>query len=413
MRFIWNAAEKDLRRHLRDPFALLLWLAIPLLFGGLMTLVMSGSGGPPPVAHLLVADEDGGNLSALLVRAFGQGGAGQFLLVEDVKQDEGRARIADGKASALLVIPEGFVNAVLQERATILLLVTNPSQTILPQMVEEGLEMLVDGVFYLHRVAGPEIRELVSGPPQGRRNFSNQDIARLSVSINQIVERLEKHLFPPVITLDTSLDKPSPALQIKPVGLFLPSILFMALLFMADALSTDIWRERDQGTLRRAACTPSSLATLLAGKVVAGGCVILGSALVVIAAGMVYLGLSFWKLPLAVGWSTCAGVVFMLLLVAIQLHASSQRAGSMLANCLTFPLLFIGGCMFPFEMMPDWMAAVGRLTPNGWAIEQLKAVLFDRPASGSLPVAFLAVLAVGAALFLISERRLRLRFVRS
>src|SRR5207249_1370307 len=60
--FIWNAAEKDLRRHLRDPIAFLVWLGIPLMIGGILSLVLGGSDRPPTV-HVLVADEDGGVFS--------------------------------------------------------------------------------------------------------------------------------------------------------------------------------------------------------------------------------------------------------------------------------------------------------------------------------------------------------------
>src|SRR5207248_2566150 len=108
---LWNAAEKDLRRQLRDPLALFIWLIIPLLTGGLMALVMGGFDDSPPTAHLLVADEDGGALSGLLGRAFGQARPGSFLRVEEVARDEGRRRISRGEATALLVIPQGFGDA--------------------------------------------------------------------------------------------------------------------------------------------------------------------------------------------------------------------------------------------------------------------------------------------------------------
>ena len=47
MRATWNAAEKDLRRYVRDPLALLLWLGIPLIVGGLVSVVIGGSSEKP------------------------------------------------------------------------------------------------------------------------------------------------------------------------------------------------------------------------------------------------------------------------------------------------------------------------------------------------------------------------------
>ena len=152
MRATWNAAEKDLRRYVRDPLALLFWLGIPLIVGGLVSVVIGGSSEKPPTAHLLVADEDGNWISDLLAHAFGQSEQGRFLQIENVGQEEGRARIGRGEATALLVIPKGFLTALLKEEPTQLLLVTNPSQQILPQMIEESLKLVAEGTFYAHRL---------------------------------------------------------------------------------------------------------------------------------------------------------------------------------------------------------------------------------------------------------------------
>ena len=61
----------------------------------------------------------------------------------------------------------GFSDAVLREQPTTLLLLTNPAQRILPRIVEEGLAIVADGTFYVHRVLGPELREIVRGLFQG------------------------------------------------------------------------------------------------------------------------------------------------------------------------------------------------------------------------------------------------------
>lgn len=413
MRFVLNAAEKDLRRYLRDPLALVLWLGIPLLVGTLISLVTGGSESSPPSAHLLVADEDGAVLSGLLARAFGKDKQGQLLRVEAVKNDEGLARIGRGEATALLVIPDGFGDAVLNERPTKLLLVTNPAQSILPEILQEVLEILADGAFYLHRVIGPELKEIVKGPPKGDLTLSDDAVARISVSFNEIVKRLQKYLAPPVIDVELSADQAANGGQVSPTKLFLPGVLFMALVFMAEGLSADVWRERDLGTLRRAACTPAAVVTLLGGKLLAGSIVILGSTLAALVAGILYLNMPLLNLPLALVWGTLSGVVLLLLFTAIQLHASSQRAGSVLANSLVMPLLFVGGSFFPFEMMPDWMAALGRWTPNGWALQHLKDILFGRETFPALVAASISLLLIAVVLFLITERRMRRVFIRS
>ena len=43
MRFLRASIVKDLRRRLADPAAQLLWIGLPVIFGGLMSLVSGDS----------------------------------------------------------------------------------------------------------------------------------------------------------------------------------------------------------------------------------------------------------------------------------------------------------------------------------------------------------------------------------
>jgi len=57
--------------------------------------------------------------------------------------------------------------------------------------------------------------------------------------------------------------------------------------------------------------------------------------------------------------------------------------------------------------MPEWMAAVGRLTPNGWALEQLKAIVLGETNIRLLTVHFVLLLIASGILFTVSGWRLR------
>jgi len=407
MRAICNAANKDLRRYARDPLALLLWLGIPLIVGGMVSAVISGSDDKPPTIHLLIADEDGGRIGVLATRAFGSSDQGRFLQTENVALEEGRTRIGRGEATALLLIPKGFTNAVLNEEPTTLLLITNPSQQILPQMVEESLKLAADGTFYLHRLLGPQLHAITEQALQGDPNLTREEVSRISVAITEVVQRIEKRLFPPVINVESSVDQEPAGKQPNLGALYLPGIVLMALIFMAEGLSEDLWHERSAGTLRRSACTPTSLGALLRGKLLAGSLVILASNLVVLLVGQLYYGLPLSRLPLAALWATLSGLAMLLLFITIQLHSSTQRAGSILTNSIIMPLLFLGGSFFPFEVMPQWMATLGRWTPNGWALAHLKAILFGRESLAALTVASVGLLVFGVVLLLLGERWLR------
>jgi ABC-type multidrug transport system permease subunit len=108
-----------------------------------------------------------------------------------------------------------------------------------------------------------------------------------------------------------------------------------------------------------------------------------------------------------------AGTVLTAMMMLIQLFATSQRAGGLLTNVVLFPMLMIGGAFFPFEAMPAWMSAIGKKTPNGWALEQLKSLLAGKGDATSIALAFALLLAVGAVLTALCSHRLRHGFAQA
>jgi hypothetical protein len=57
--------------------------------------------------------------------------------------------------------------------------------------------------------------------------------------------------------------------------------------------------------------------------------------------------------------------------------------------------------------MPGWLAAAGRLTPNGWALSELSAILRGEAEPRAVALAFCVVLAAGAITFGLAAHRLR------
>ena len=413
MRFVWDTAVKDWRRYRRDPTAFLMWIGIPLIIGSLIMMVSGGRSGPKPQAHVLVVDEDDSFVSGVLVGALSQDAMGGLINAESVEREDGEKRIRKGKATALLIIPPGFGNAVLKEQPTTLELLTNPSERILPGIVEESLTILVDALFYVHRLIGEDLKTFAEGPPKGANTFSDPRIGEFSVKVNRLADRLATYLSPPLIKVES----PAPEIaeeekedEVSYALVFLPGILFMSLLFMAQGLSADLWVERNKKTLRRVVVSPQNVLFFLSGKLLSGLGMMFVVCLITLPIGFWYFGLSPKIFPLAVVWTVFSGGVLTVMLMLIQLHASNQRAAGVLSMAIIFPLMMVGGSFFPFEAMPPAMAAVGRLTPNGWALDQLKAILLGRMELGTLARVFAGLLAAGAVLFLWSARRLRSGF---
>ena len=404
MRFIWISALKDLRILRHDPFSVITWIGIPLCIGLLIQLVFGGSGAKPQ-GLLLVADCDKTIASNMLTGSFSNEPLKKMLTVEKVDLPTGRARIDRGDGSALLVIPAGLQDAFLNNRPYHLQLFTNAGQRILPKIVEESLRGMVDGAFYLQRVAGDQLRGLA-----GQRTPSDDEVSRGSVQANHLAQDMRQFLSPPLIELETTIVQEKKR-SAGTGDFFFPNMIFMGLLLVGNGLSRDIWKERARGTLRRLAVSPSPVAAFLAGRLLMVSLIFCAVAIAAVTAAKYLAGVHVANMAAAALWAALAGTVFYSLLLPIAVYSTDPRRADVRGNLLVFPLAMVGGCFFPFEVMPDWMARIGRWTPNGMAVVQFKDILAGSVNPAHFALVFAALAAAGLLAFLFSLRGLRGEFL--
>ncbi len=408
MRFLLLSARKDLLRIRRDPFGLLTWLGIPMLIGLLMVTIFGRSGqSRAPQGLLLIADLDNSFLSSFVPRMYTQGSLGQMLTIQQTPIEEGRRKIGAGEASALLVIPKGFGAAVLRNDKIQLELVTNPAQTILPAIIQETTAVLVDGVWYLQQALGNDLRQFtaLTGAP------TDAQISAGSVGIGRRINALGRYLDPPLIQLDTQVIAAKPGPSFDMASAMFPIMVFMAVIFLAFGHGADIWKEKGQGTLRRLAVTPASVGGFLGGKLLALGAVyaLLGIAAQI--AGAFFLPRAPHQPVLAVVWVAATGCGFYLLLLLVTSLVNSERAATTLGNFVVMILAMVGGCFFPFEAMPAFLARIGRLTPNGWAVSRYKEIVTGQTNVLALAPALASMAAAIAAMYLLAWWRTRRKFM--
>ncbi|HKJ17287.1 MAG TPA: ABC transporter permease [Xanthomonadales bacterium] len=408
MNFLFASMRKDLGRWIKDRTAMFIWLGIPFLIGVLITSMMdSGSG--TPTGTLLMTDEDKTFISGLVVGAFSQDQLGDLIMVEQVDAGEGLQRINDGDASGFLTIPEGFQDAFLQESPITLTLMTNPSQIILPGIITDVTEILLDLGFYLQRLLGPEIRTIVDS--EFEDGPSDAFISGISVGINQKISGIADRVTTPPIELEIVEPPPSeprPDLAL----LFLPGIVLMAVLFAANSLAGDYWTERNKRTLRRLVTAPDALFGFVGGKALAVFVIMVAIAGLVLIAGFTYHGVSWAKLFSSLLWVSLGGIGLFAWFAALQMLFPSSRSANLVTTILMFPLLMMGGSFFPLEALPDWIANIGRLSPNGFIVEQLSAE-FTSATSWSISArSWLILLAMTVSGLLVSVWRLRSGFAR-
>jgi ABC-2 type transport system permease protein len=370
--FAIASLRKDLARWSRDAPALLIWLGIPLLVGGLITVLVDGGDGPLPRGTLLIADADDTLLSGFLAGAYSRDQLGELITVQQVSVEEGEALIADGQASGFLVIPEGFQDAFLDDEPITLRLLTNPSQTILPGIIQDVTEILLDAGFYAQQLLGDEIARIREAA--GSDGPNEAFVADVAVNISRRMEAIAPKLFPSAI--DVEIVEPPPTEPAPPIALlYVPGMVMIAMLFSANGLAADYWLERRNGTLRRLVSAPGMLGRFVAGKAAAALIIILAIAGFTLALGFVYHGLAWAKFPPALLWTGVSGLALFAWFAVLQMLFPSAKSADTTITVLMFPLLMAGGSFFPLAALPDWLARIGRLAPNGFVADRMTTEL--------------------------------------
>jgi len=407
MNFVLTSFKKDIARWRQDVMATAIWVFIPLMIGGLLTALMSGEG-VKPHGVLLMVDQDESLLSELVAGAYSAGELGELITVEKATLEEGTERMNAGEASGMLIIPDGFGNAFLNSEPVTLTLKTNPSQTILPDIITNVTEILLDAGFYLHQMFSNEIATInnMSDDP------SDALVGTTAVNIQNKFESVGPQFTEPAIEVE--IVEPPPKEPTPPLALlFMPGIILMAVLFAVNSLAGDFWRERQQGTLRRLVFAPGRIGEFVAGKALAAAVIIgiVGGLTLVI--GFLYHGISWLKLPSSIIWLSVSGIALFAWFSVLQLLFHSQKAANLISSMLLFPLLMTGGSFFPLAVMPGWMAAIGRASPNGFVAHRLTSEITTNGTWSITPSDWLIVISAAVVGLLICTWRLRSGFARA
>jgi ABC-2 type transport system permease protein len=360
--------RKDLRRWLRDRAALAAWVGVPVFMGLLLALVF-GRGEARPQGLLLVADLDQTLISRFVAQAFAQGELGRMFTVQAVTLAEGERRIRRGDGSALLVIPAGFSQRFLRGERQALKLRTNPSQAILPEIARETTEILAEAGWYLQQALGEELRRVADADAWPR----DEAVARLAVRASRLAVEARALLEAPPVRIEQTQTQPERTGSMTEA--MAPGVVFMAVLFLAFGLSTDLWEEKSAGTLRRIVASPVRVGWFLASKTLAAMLLTGVVSSAGLALGQWLGGGAFRGVMVAALWAALCGGALFLLMALFQTACRTERQGRTLANVAALLLMMAGGAMFPFEMMPAWMARAGRMTPNGWALAESRSIL--------------------------------------
>lgn len=402
-----------LAKLLREKWQLSMWLAIPMMMAALFSLISGSDGNAKPSGILLITDNDDSFLSQMFVRTFSQGPLADMFILKTVKQDQGQNIMNEGDASVWLTIEKDFTQSFIDNKPTTLKLVKNPSQNILPKIAETMVTTLADSGHYIQLLFSKELKQfdnLITG-----KDISDRQMAVMSVQIKHTVDLLEKQLFPPQIQAKKKI-KSEGNKKTEPKHSFMfmmfPGILFMSLLFSAQGLAQDFWKDKSQGILSRLLSSPIGLKHYFTGKLLSATMVFTLIAALMASLGVWMFNINSQKLFIIIPWVVLSGVVIWSFLLFVTLKLPTKKSANLVTEGMVFPLMMLGGSFFPFDSMPKWMVVIGEKLPNGYLLQSFNSWFIK---DNSLSILLIpALIALGfIIIFIIINKKTVMQFARN
>jgi ABC-2 type transport system permease protein len=398
--------RKDLLRHARQPLGALIVLAFPLIFAGLIALTFGGTSGPPKV-KLLVENQDDGLASKLAVSALRNERMAQYFDVVEVKQD-GLARIERNDGSALLRIPAGFTDAMLEGTPVKLELIRNPSERIRPEIAEQTLAVGTDILDSGARALRPGLEQL-RGVMHADGWPSTAAVAAIATAFEQSAVAVRHLAFPPAITLEVVRPKDEPQEQGSMFStlflIMLPGVAVWALFMVGDVGMRDILTEVRIGTLRRQLSAPLTVREIVAGKALSTAALSAISLVILSAIGALaarkhvdLLAFVVLSVALVIAVTGFAAVMYGM--------ARTERQGATLASVVLLVFAFLGGAFVPVEALPASLRTASRLTPIAWGTVGYGRLLNDGAGLAQVATIALGLAGFGALLLALGAWRL-------
>jgi ABC-type multidrug transport system permease subunit len=384
-------AAHHLRRVAKNPGLVLVMLAIPLTLAIIEygAFGRTAAAGKLPPTRVLFLDEDDTLVSGALPQVFSGGPAKDFFELSQVPDKaEAVRQFKRGQAAALIVVPRGFQDAVLEGKHAEIGFYPNPTQSIGPEVARSMLQMTAligNGLYAQASEPISRIRALLAGG----REATGDEVAVISRGFYEAGRRLSSLQGLSAVTVGVQRPGESAAktgFGSDPKRFFayvFPGLVIFGLLFIAQSLAMRLMRDRLKGLQRRVVITPVS-----PDAVVFGGVVYVVAALLVLLVFLALVGAVIFRIQLRDPAALVAiGIGFAIFAAGLHLLsmslAKSDRSAGFVGSVIVLVLSLLGGTFVPAEQYPPFLRSVAVLVPNGAAQQAFIDVLVHKvPLSG-------------------------------
>ncbi len=363
----------SLKRH---PGRLVSIIAFPII---MILLFGYGMGGEMTDLPIVVVSQSHGDLTDLTLDTIKS--TETYHVVEVIDSlDEGKKRVDAGEVKAAIILPQDYDANTTQQKGVTLYLDSSD------QMASQTLESSTQGIF-----------SRISNMVASQTSVSTQD-AYIEPSISHSLNNFKD---------DISLHINRIYGNIKYIDFLVPAILGMTIMMSCMmGMGKTIAGERETGELARLFMTPTSVSTVIGGKIAAKLLIELLRALILIFMAVFLFNVSIKGgflqtfIVLVIGALCFVGFGIML-----SSRTSTQEDYVQLSLPFSMPMMFVSGVFYPIETMPWILQKLAYIFPLTYLNNAMRGIMIKGQTLADVWLDLVILLGFTLLFFIIGVKR--------
>lgn len=384
--------KKDLLVLWRHPPRLISILLFPII---MITLFGYGMGGTLENIPVVVVEQSHGQVTDATLNAI------KGMNLYDVKDiitdpDKGKQMVESGQVKAAIILPSNYDNLNDTQPKSVVVDVDSSDQ-----MASSAVVPATQALFnQISNQIGVEKLDAMNLTPAGA------SASNIQVQSNQVAAASQGINFQGVMdSINLQINKMYG--DIKYIDFLVPAVIGMTVLFgcmfgMGDALAG----ERERGELARLFMTPTSIATVVGGKIISKLSIEIVRALILIVAAIILFGIVIkGSMILTILVLILGALCFVGFGVMISARVSTQEDYMQMVMPITMPMMFVSGVFYPIETMPWIFQKLAYVFPLTYVNDALRAVMLKGASVGDIWVDIVVLLGFTALFFALGVTR--------
>ena len=370
--------KKDLLVLWRHKPRLLSLFLFPII---MITLFGYGMGGTINNIPVVVVDQSQGPITDATLSAI----KGNTLYdVKSITSDPnaGLAMVQNGQAKAAIILPTNYDNLNDTSQKSIVVDVDSSDQ-----LAASAIIPATQGVFN-------QINQQIA-----EQKLQTTSTPAIGVTTNQ-VSGSSGNAFQSILnTINLQINKLYG--NISYLDFLVPAIIGMTVLFgCVFGMGEIVAGERERGELARLFMTPTSVTTVIGGKIISKLVQETGRGIILIVAAIVLFGIIInGSILLTILLLILGALCFIGFGIMISARVSSQEDFMQSVMPITMPMMFVSGVFYPIETMPWIFQKIAYILPLTYVNDALRAVMLKGATVGDIWLDIVVLLGFTALFF--------------